>query len=402
VCKGGLFVMDHSNTDRKAVGQADHEKDADGAEDARRVTDIPKDERFSAVICISEFAECPAPGIQSVLRNKAYFSELHLVQHGYDANRNLYPEYADDKEALAEAGITLKWHSRFDPDKAHTHAVVYVQPDMQVADGAMAMLHEEMNYDAKHAPQRTHFAYSAITSIRLTERQKRDPKQWFQSGFYGFLIVVMMLDWLRALFQPPFFPFVWNTYKYHKTSDLRAVTLSTTYPHRARLAPESWSWWLWNPGQSRIKSGGAALLNTPKDNDVGLPYVLRTIKLHNHLGYGWWVFGFAFYYMIFAWPWWNVLITRFGFSLLYPLMHDPWEWYWMLLYVLHTLVVAVVALMNMELPLVMLPLQVLLYTFYLTLFPLMLIYGRFHMSRAAWRHFTSSRGGGGGGKRKKK
>lgn len=371
--------QDYNNND----GELD---DAEGAVDASTLK-VPEHERFSAVIKISQFEECPESGIQSVLCNAAYFKELHIVKHGYDINQTLYDTWKEDHNLMMEKGISVYWHNEFDTNKTHTHAVVHILPDHQVLSGAMTTLHEDMVQAAKDAPSRTHFALTGITSIRLSERQKRDVYQWMQSLSYGFLLVVMMLDWLRSLCQPPFFPFIWNIFKYHKTSDLRAVTVRTTYPRRAQLAPEAWSWWIWNNGQSRAKSVGAAVMCIPKNKDVGIPFVLRTIKTHNHLGFGLWVLGFSLYYWLFAWPWWNTLVLDWGWSILYPLTHDPRTWYWLTVYVLHTLIVAVVAWNNMELPLGLLPIQVLLYTFYLTISPIVLVYGRFHMSRASWKHF---------------
>jgi len=353
------------------------ENDAEGAVD-RKTLVLKDQEKLAAVICISEFGECPAVGVRSVISNAAYFKELHLVQHGYSTQRKLYPAWFDDLKELTKLGLVPVWHSRFDANKVYAGAVVYIAPDMQVADGAVAMLHEEMMYCAKNDPAKTHFSITSITSVRLSDAEKRDPLQWLHSASYGFLLVIMMLDWLRWAF---------NLGKYHKTFDLRAECLFTTFPQRVQCAPERWSWWIRNTGQTRTKSGGAALLHIPKGADTGIPFLLRSIKLHNHLSYGWWVFGFALYYFLFAWPWWNVLFTKAGWAILYPLTRDPWAWYWQLIYVLHTLVVAIVAWMCMELPLAMLPVQVIVYTGYLTLSPLVLLYGRFHMSRASWKHF---------------
>lgn len=364
--------------------------DAEGAVE-RGVVHVPKEQRVAAVITVSEFGECCENGVKSVLDNAAYFRELHIVQHGHANNMDIYPGWAVDAEAVAGAfGVPPIWHSTFDPNKVRAGAVVYIAPDMQVASGAIAELHQQMVHCSVHDPHKTHFAITGITSIRLdTEAEKRDPRNWLQGLSYGFLLVVMMLDWMRSLFA---------LYKYHRTFDLRAELLFSTFPRRVRCAPKRpFTWWVRNVEQARTEDGGAALLHIPRGGDAGLSFVLRTIKTHNHLGAGLWVLGFALYYVLFAWPWWNGVALSssvWGWPILYPITKNPWAWYWMLLYVVHTLVVALVAWTCVEIPLAMLPAQVLAYTVYLTLSPAILLYGRFHMSRAAWRHFRSGRGGG--------
>jgi hypothetical protein len=359
---------------------------------------LPQEERYAAIIEISEFGESPSAAIKSIVANPGYFKEVHLVQHGYSSSNVPYYAWPSDIKALTALGLAPVWHARLDTDKVRAGAAVYIQPDAQVADGALSMLHEDMVYGAKNAKNQTHFAVTPITSIRLDRDKRRDPLEWILTLVdvmsYGFLLVVMMVDWGRSLF---------NGYKYHPTFNLRAVCLFTTYPQRVQQAPTRFSWWLWNPNQCRAKSGGSALLHIPKGKNTGLSFVLRTIKTHQMLGYGAWVFGFIFYYWLFAWPWWNglafkggpwgilQLLTRNPWGILQLLTRNPWAWYWQTVMVLHTLVVAIVAWTCMELPLGLLPLQVLLYTFYLTLAPLLLVYGRFHVSRASWVHFGEAK-----------
>ena len=127
-------------------------------------------------------------------------------------------------------------------------------------------------------------------------------------------------------------------------------------------------------------------MHTPKGKDTGFGFVLRTIKKHQHMGAGLWILGFIVYYWFFAWPWWSRYVEDSSWKIIAILAKNPSAWYWNLAYILHTFAVGCVAWSYMDFPLGTLPLQVLLYTVYLTLCPPLLVYGRFHMSRAAWKH----------------
>jgi len=325
----------------------------------------------SAVIKIDEFDTSPQQAIRSILENHQYFKDVHLVKHGYSSHESLYPGFQEDLEKLRQAGLPVTWHSELDPPVLVTKAAISLPPDVRVTDGALSTLQQDM---LKHGANCDHFAVSSVTYIELDEGDERNPRVWLEALSYGFLLVILMLDTFRSIV---------SLFQYHRTVDLRADFLTVTYPNRTRIAPDRWwRWWI-GTGICYARRAGAACMQLPDPKDQGLKFVLRTIKTHRAMGIGGWILGFLFYYAFFSWPWWNNLIdphSRLGSWI----CRDMTALYWQIPYLLHTAVVGWMAWQYFEFPLKMLPLQVLLYTFYLTLSPIIFFYGRFHSSRAAW------------------
>ena len=170
-------------------------------------------------------------GIGSIIDMSMYISELHIVKHGYKDREEIYKGWLDDKKDLDRKNIRVIWHSKFDPKKVRTTAIVYVQPDMQICDGAIRTLHEDMVAAAADRSTQTHFAVSSVTAIFLDKAYRWSPMCWLHALTYGFLLVIMTMDWMRSIF---------NLYKYQRATDLRGRTVFQTFPQRAELAPDRW------------------------------------------------------------------------------------------------------------------------------------------------------------------
>jgi hypothetical protein len=350
--------------------------------------------KADAVISISEFNESPEQAVRSVLDNaKRYFCALHIVKYGYDTTAELYPGFQADLQRLAPA-VPVHWHSTADTlvTAVHGRALVHIEPDLCVKDGALKTLYEDMEKGDKQ-----NFAVSSITYVDTTNAPGGPASgggTTFVGAFsFGFLLVILMFDTLRHIV---------TGFQHHRTADLRGQLVTITYPNRVRVAspPRWWLWWL-GTNTATTKHGGAACIQIPSQ---GWVFVLRTIKTHrgmsllptlspfNPVGGAFWLTGFLLYYFLFAWPVWNYVLpdpsTASSSSMIARwLVRDMSGLHWQVLYLLHTAVVGYVAWTNIEILRwngLLLPLLVLGYTWYLTVSPLVILYGRFHTSRAAW------------------
>lgn len=341
--------------------------------------------KVCAVIQISEFDESPEQAISSVLENKDYFSGVVMVKHAYSSQIEPYPGFFADQKELTDSNIPLVWQSQLDVTKlpSEARAIVRIEPDVRVADGALKALIQDMTNSRQE-----HCAVSSI--LCLETASPADPRVWFSSLPYGFLLVILMLDTFRSLA---------NLFGYNRTCDVRGQLMTITYPNRVELAPNRW-WRFWiGTGVARTRYGGDAAIQLPDEKDQGMNFVFRTIKTHNHMSIGIWILFYALYYFAFAFPFWNTFLSPHSVWGRW-LVRDMTALYWMIPYTLHLALVGVVAWLYVEFPLthfplvgprsVILPLQVLLFNFYLTASPLIFLYGRFHVSRASWARTTAT------------
>ena len=338
--------------------------------------------KVCGVISISEFDESCEQAMASVLENPSYFDQLLLVKQGFSSLTEPYEGFAEDVTHLEKLGVSVSWQSQLDVSACKSRAILRLEPDVRVTDGAIKTLVEDM---VEQSESKDHFA---VTSILIIETANSTPS--WESLSYGFLLVIMMLDSFRSLF---------SLFRYNRTVDLRGQLLSISFPNRVRLAPNRWWVWWIGTGICRTRYGGSAAIQLPDEKDQGLGFVFRTIKTHNHLGAGIWTLFYFMYYALFAFPVWNWFLSPTS-MLGRWLVRDMSALYWMIPYLLHTALVAYIAWQNVEFPKtylpvagyrsVLLPLQVSLYTFYLTASPLVFLYGRFHLSRAAWASATAA------------
>ncbi len=330
---------------------------------------LPRHRQVSGVIRISEFDESPEQAVQTILASPHFFADVHLVKFGHSSLEKFYPGWDKDLAALRALNLDPVWHSQLDHKKLKTHALVNLTPDVRSTDGALATLIDDMD---KNGGSCDHFGVSSITFIEY-DTKPVSPVVVLEAMFsYGFLLVILMMDTFRSII---------NLFQYHRTSDLTCDFTTTTYGGRVRVAPNRFLFWWFFTGISPSKRGGAACMQIPSENDQGLTFLLRTIKTHSN---GLWIFGFALYWWLFSWPLANYILdsrTRWG----YWLIRDMTALYWAIPYILNTALVGYVAWMHVEFPFRLLPVHVLLFTFFLTASPLILLYGRFHTSRASWK-----------------
>ena len=320
---------------------------------------------LEAVICISEFDESPREAIHSVLSNAKYFSAVHLEKYGYDSNEQLYPTFSNDLKSLADLGKPVTWHNTLDLTRVRTDALIYITPDLVLRDGALEQLIASMDNNQGQS------LWAVTSELHLTKT-----RHWYSYFAYGFLLVIHFMDAVRWAF---------HLTRYHRTFDLRAQALTRTYKDQVSLVrPRWWVYYFFSRVTGTIR-GGVGARQVP--DQTGWAYLWRTINTHAHLGIAlWWPLVFVVYYWLFAFPWWNRYVplpSSHGLNYWIGLLRrDPYHSISIFTQLLHLLGVLVVANTTIKMP-SFCNLLIIAFPFYLTLFPVILIIGRFYMTSRA-------------------
>lgn len=320
----------------------------------------------SAVISISAARESPKRALRSIIENHGYFADVHIVKHGYNSQEVLYNGYETDIRLLTELKLAPQWHSSLDTSKLATRAIVRIEPDVSVADGALADLFKDM---IEHGGSYDFFGVS-------NELILRPPKNGFSLDFlaYGYLLVITVLDALRSLV---------SLWQYHKTSDLRATLVSVTFPNRVRVPTPNWFRWWFLTRIYPSRNGGTACQQVPK-RGAGWNFVARYIKTHNHMGIGvYWILFLILYVAVFGLPFWNLFVHPNSTIGLY-IYRDLTSSIWIAANLVHLGIVGLLSLPRLNVPLM--GLLLLLYPLYLTTAPFVFLYARvFHSVGVGWR-----------------
>lgn len=320
---------------------------------------------MEAVVEKSDFDENPRNAIKSLLVNQKRVTGLHLVEFGYDSSKPLYPGWNEDLASLRQANLDPVWHNELDLTllKKETEAIVFIPPDAEVKDSAFHQLQDSM----EAAPD---LGTWAVTS----EVDLRSNNTWYGVPAYGFLLVVYLMDAVRWAF---------SLTRYHRTFDLRAHAVVRTYKNRVTLVQPRWWFHVLYTRVAGTVRGGIGCKQVP--DQLGWTYLWRTIRLHAHLSLFslWWPLVFLAYYWLFALPWWNRYIPAHTWYLVTLLRRDPTHVISIATQGLHIVGVLVVANTTMKMP-AYCNVLALLFPFYLTVFPIILVIGRFYMSNSAW------------------
>ena len=336
------------------------------------------------VITISGNDESMRTGLETVLRCKDFFSRrLHIVKKGFSPLDDM-TKYEHD--ALKEAGFAIIVHDVFDPSKVTDRmAAIDIGPDLQVTEAGMRKLYDNM--------QKTHHRHShfAVSSNIKFEGQNnwRNHQNWLNVGAHGFLIVILMLDMFRSIL---------NFTKYHRTCDLRARTLTHTYPNKKYFTPLPFWGWTWF-SVSGVNDGGADVLQIVSAKDAGWPFVFRTINQHDQMSL-WslrWGIYYWVYYFFFSWPWWNRFLpplpnTHWYYQIAtFFLYRDMSSSIWIGFYFLHVALVGLCAWMYMDYSIHIITLggQIILYPFYVAISPLVFLIGRIYTPTTSWKKMTT-------------
>ena len=307
-------------------------------------------------------------------------ADVHLVQWGYG------PPAADGDKlppglcALRKANIPFYLHNTLDLERIHTKALVRIPAATALTAGALTALVDRMRAPPSWISGSKPDHYALSNGVICPPRSA-----WSHMALaYGWLLVLLVCDAAR---------YAWHAGTYHRRGlDVTARLASVTFPNRVVLAPHRW-WCPWNPlgsGIDRPIEVGDACLQVPHGQDM--PYVMRLLRTHPHMGLGLWLLPFTLYYCAFAAPWWHLLLPRAWIPfwwMNWPLDPRLWPWYWQMVQATHALAVALVSYRQLELPFAgMQSLHVLLYPLWLATFPLVLLWARLvrhHSSTSAGR-----------------
>lgn len=330
-------------------------------------------EGLAPVVSISSRNESPKHALNSILRCQSLeeieSKKVHIVKAGFDPERDIP---SDLVERLSEKKVELILHGpALKENKLNTLAVMHVPADLDFHPSSVERLAENMRASHK---RHSHFAVS--TKLRFEPEGNEDwryPRAWLKAFWYGFLNVVLMLDVMRSIL---------NITKYHRACDLRAQTVTLTWPSWARLTPAGpwWRWW-WGTRVCGVNTAQNDAVQRVCFKDAGFSLVARTIETHPHMKASslLWLLGFGVYYSMFSYPWWNVFLSApsseypglLGAYVSIAFYRDVWNSTgWLIWYGWHLIIVAIVAGRYMAYPLRVLAPTVLLYPFYLAAFPL--------------------------------
>lgn len=347
---------------------------------------FPEHLKASAVISISDRGESCQEAIETVLSNHKFFKDLHIVYFAGKEDTVYYEGWLKDLEELKALGLEPIRHSTLNLQKLGTLLKIDIPPDMDAGEGAFYMLLDTM-------------AVTSVNEMGVVSDMNIDPQEQGKAGAqtileamfaYGFLLVLLILDSMRSAFR---------LFQYHRTNDLRATRLSTVYPGKTRAPTDRWwMWWIFT-GVAASKRGGNACIQraggTPENS--GLNLLIRTVKTHRYMSWtGVWLLAYLFYYLIFAYPWWNGLLSE-GTRLGDWLIRDVTSILWITMHIVHLFVVGCISWIYMEVPYKLYGFHVIFYPFFLTLSPLV-----FFLSKIAQVKKSSQRRGGGGDKKKTK
>lgn len=305
-------------------------------------------------ITISPFQESAEQAIRSVLRNQELVACVHICSKRQFEN-----------DLLAQVKCPIEWHTDggdIDESRIRSQVLIRIPPDVQVLPAAFHTLLQRIE---KRTKAKRNFGMSSITVI---ESDKLSLGQFS----YGFLVVLLIFDWLRYAF---------TFGQYPRGCDVTAHLVGIDFPNKRSLShvPRFATWC--GTQTDRIVYDDTACQQIPSEQDQGLKFVVRTIKTHPYLGIGMWMLFFAIYYLVFSLPWWNVLVGRDGWF-----YRDLWgNPMWFTLYGLHTGFLFFLVGRHMSFPNGQLHFGCLFYVLYLTFFPLIYVISRFFVVSQAGR-----------------
>lgn len=316
-----------------------------------------KGQRVAAVIRVSDYGEDILAGVESVIRLKEYFKELHII---HPAKYEI-PEF--DRKTLSP--VVLYTHreelNQGDLNK-DTLLIVHVGPDQEVNEEALNTLLESAQL---HRNSCDHYAV----------RGKIDCEKQKHTFLLGFVWFIAFMDSFRTLF---------NWWGYHRTDDLRATKVIPSFPLHSTLSTyqHAWVFSLFSRIASIQYIKDTSLVTIPKDD----LYAFRHVRTHAHMGIINipWVLCYLVYYFLFSLPWWNLFletpqyteasIRSSAYILLYWIAYrNPAGWVFLVVWTIQIIVMMVLVAkrfkhVNLS--------WIFLMPFYVTLSPFIFLVGR--------------------------
>jgi len=320
--------------------------------------ELPDNLKGSALIQISTQGESCRNAIKSILKAPKFFEDVHIVFQAFTGDdHSFYPDYANHRKELIKLGLDPILHSTLNLQKYQTLLEIEIPPDCKAKPGTFMSGLDSMAYPSCNEA-------GVSSQLSLVQFEDTTAKEHLEAFcFYGFLLPLLFLDACRSFIR---------AFQYHRTADVRFRRLSQVYPSTNRAPSDRWFLWWIGTGISISKRGHDACIQRPREQ--GISFVMRTIKTHRYLNWiGVWWIGLGLYYVLFALPWWNFILSP-TWGLGSYIVRDIFQLRWILWYIFHILLLGMVTWSSVdEYPNLMLGPHVLLSSFYLTFLPLFIV-----------------------------
>ncbi len=335
-------------------------------------------EGLDIVITVSPHGEIPEVAIESVLKANSQkevgIDTIHLVS----ITKPNYSTWPKHLEAMKQRNITYVWHNggRLDPSRLHGLSPVFMSANMKINALAFNPLWDEFQ---KHGSTYDEYA------LRAAVQAPTNPFGWLAAGF---VLIAMLIDSLRTWAN-------WGGYHVPMT-DLRIKVFSNMPDRTCESKRHSYFVYEWLIGPAYNKR--VLHLASPHQFMLAPPnmvtFMWRFIASHPHLSLIGlpWLSCFVVYYFALALPWWNAYFSPRTFDapsniiiwlIKWSLIRNVYNPFWISLWLVNMVVIFFFArnrlfnIRNVQ-QLFGLLVTVLLLPAYLTLFPIILVLGRFY------------------------
>lgn len=308
--------------------------------------------------------------IQTVRDNASEIDDVHVEKQ----HHNVHGTDKACNEALHAAGVQhIQWHTTFDAKHMRTLALITLQSDHYVARSEWSAFLKQM--ETYSGPTRNMFREGGCDHFGISGQYGLDVVKDV-SFAYGFILVTLVLDTLGYMLHMG---------RYFSSADVRATIAYTSWPSFQHLAspPSRALLWVGTRVCPPLSGGGAIVAPRKECGNVGMAYVLHAQAYHvlrtTAFGLAWiTLFLLAcIYYHAFAVPfwWWWISKQQLYSGLSGMVWYMPWTWHWTMqsAHLLHLSFVGALALFYVEAHRGMLALYILLYPFYLSVYPLIML-----------------------------
>lgn len=220
--------------------------------------------KFSVVISVSSYEEDIGSVCTSVLNNKQFVKDVHIIHPTFKGNEQHNKLYLDQ---LRSNGIQVKRDASYDPANFdNSDVILWIPPYCEMTLGDF----NELQYRANTANEKqTHFGLGTTYTLPGF------------SIFYGYISVMMVIQWVMNVF--------WNHRKLYFFSDIRGYFLINKGNHKFIPSEYSYLWNIWNPNVMRKNYKNATIYHEQKRESS---YSFTKWLIYHNLPFGLWILIF--------------------------------------------------------------------------------------------------------------
>jgi hypothetical protein len=246
---------------------------------------------IAAIIIISDWNESPRTAIKSVVSNRKYVKELHIVFPAFDEQREkeLYQDWMKDKEILLQSDIKVQFDAvlkveYYDDPKL---LLVEIPPNCSMKLGDFELLSSR----AKQCnEQQTHLGIGATLNLGSF------------SLWYGYLVILSVMEWFMN---------VWFNRKLYQYTDIRARFVMTKGEFKFLPLEHNILSSIWNPYTMKKEYGNATIEPGNMSPKQLTQWVLWS---HQTFKFGLWILTYIPIYVFLTISWLGVISTFINFS----------------------------------------------------------------------------------------